>query len=180
MSLFDIAGLIGVAIILAAYALATTGRLDPKRAPSLALNFAGSSLILLSLMRAFNLSAAAVRAMLKQAYRDGARSRGRIVTVTATAATNPNPGFPAYSTAKGAVNSLMLSLARDYKADGIVANAVLLGGVNFPGSEKFRSAEDNAKAVSAAEVADVLTFLASDRGTGINGELLTLSAREID
>lgn len=60
MSPFDIAGLVGVAIILAAYALATTGRLDPKRAPSLALNFAGSSLILLSLMRAFNLSAAIV------------------------------------------------------------------------------------------------------------------------
>ncbi len=60
MSLLDVAGLIGVAMILAAYALATTGRLDPKRAPSLALNFAGSSLILLSLTRAFNLSAAIV------------------------------------------------------------------------------------------------------------------------
>lgn len=129
---------------------------------------------------AFNLSAAAVRAMLEQSYRTGARSRGRIVTVTATSATHPNPGFPAYSAAKGAVNSLVLSLARDYKGEGIVANAVLLGGVNFPGSEKFRSPEDNAKAVSAAEVADVLAFLASDRATGINGELLTLSAREID
>ena len=60
MSLFDIAGLIGVAVILVGYALATTGRLDPKGAPSLAVNFVGASLILLSLTRAFNLSAAIV------------------------------------------------------------------------------------------------------------------------
>jgi hypothetical protein len=60
VSLFDIAGLIGVAAILVGYALATTGRLDPKGAPSLAVNFVGASLILLSLTRAFNLSAAIV------------------------------------------------------------------------------------------------------------------------
>ena len=60
MSLFDIAGLIGVAAILVGYALATTGRLDPKGAPSLAVNFVGAGLILLSLTRAFNLSAAIV------------------------------------------------------------------------------------------------------------------------
>ena len=60
MSAFDIAGLIGVVAILIGYALATTGRLDPKGAPSLAVNFVGASLILLSLTRAFNLSAAIV------------------------------------------------------------------------------------------------------------------------
>jgi 3-oxoacyl-[acyl-carrier protein] reductase len=129
---------------------------------------------------AYNLSAAALRAMLAQPYRDGARSRGRIITVSATSATNPNPGFSAYSTGKGGVDSMMLAIAREYKAEGIVANAVLLGGVNFPGSEKFRPAAENAKAVSVHEVADVLTFLASDRATGVNGALLTLSARETD
>jgi hypothetical protein len=60
MTVFDAAGLIGVATILAGYAAATTGRLDAKGAPSLAINFAGASLILLSLTRAFNLSAAIV------------------------------------------------------------------------------------------------------------------------
>ncbi|HWF78517.1 MAG TPA: hypothetical protein VN694_15230 [Caulobacteraceae bacterium] len=57
---YDIAGLIGVATILAGYALATTGRLDAKGAPSLAINFVGASLILLSLTQRFNLSAAIV------------------------------------------------------------------------------------------------------------------------
>jgi hypothetical protein len=60
MGWYDIAGLIGVVTILAGYALATTGRLDAKGAPSLAINFVGASLILASLTQRFNLSAAIV------------------------------------------------------------------------------------------------------------------------
>jgi hypothetical protein len=60
MSAYDMLGLVGVALILAAYAAATTGRMHLKGAPSLAINFAGASLILLSLTRSFNLSAAIV------------------------------------------------------------------------------------------------------------------------
>ena len=60
MSGFDVAGLIGVAVILGGYAAATLGRLRSDGAPSLALNFVGASLILLSLTHAFNLSAAIV------------------------------------------------------------------------------------------------------------------------
>jgi hypothetical protein len=57
MSLFDLAGLAGVALILVAYAGAALGRLDATRATALSLNFVGASLILLSLTRTFNLSA---------------------------------------------------------------------------------------------------------------------------
>jgi hypothetical protein len=60
MAWTDAAGLGGVLVILIAYAGATTGRLDPKRAPALIANFAGASLILLSLARDFNLSAVAM------------------------------------------------------------------------------------------------------------------------
>lgn len=60
MAWTDVAGLSGVLLILVAYAAATAGRLDPKRAPSLAANFVGASLILLSLLHAFNLSAVAM------------------------------------------------------------------------------------------------------------------------
>lgn len=62
MSGTDAAGLAGVLLILIAYAAATIGRLDPKRAPSLAANLVGASLILLSLARDFNLSAAVIEA----------------------------------------------------------------------------------------------------------------------
>ena len=60
MSLFDIAGLVGVVLILAGYAAVTAGPMHPKGAPSLAINFVGASLILLSLTQKFNLSAAIV------------------------------------------------------------------------------------------------------------------------
>jgi hypothetical protein len=56
----DAAGLAGVVLILVAYAGAAAGRLDPQRAPSLVANLIGASLILLSLSRDFNLSAAAM------------------------------------------------------------------------------------------------------------------------
>ena len=61
MSWKDAVGLLGVAMILVAYAAATVGRLHPKGAPSLAINFAGASLILFSLIAgSFNLSATLV------------------------------------------------------------------------------------------------------------------------
>lgn len=60
MSPFDLAGLVGVAVILGGYGAATLGKLRSDGAASLALNLAGASLILLSLTRAFNLSAAIV------------------------------------------------------------------------------------------------------------------------
>ena len=57
MSLPDILGIIGVGLILTAYAGATAGRMDPKKAPALLLNLAGALLILGSLYFDFNLSA---------------------------------------------------------------------------------------------------------------------------
>ena len=56
----DVAGLTGVVLILIAYAAATLGRMDPKRAPSLVANLLGAGLILLSLAHSFNLSAVAM------------------------------------------------------------------------------------------------------------------------
>ncbi|MCF8505435.1 MAG: hypothetical protein K9G59_11015 [Caulobacter sp.] len=57
MTWTDAVGVIGVAMILIAYAGAALGRLDVKGALSLFANFLGASLILLSLAVDFNLSA---------------------------------------------------------------------------------------------------------------------------
>jgi len=84
---------------------------------------------------AYTLTVAALGAMLAQPYRDGARSRGRIVTVTAGSSKSPAPGRALFGAAKAAVNTLMLGVARDHKVDGIVANALVLGGVAFAGAE---------------------------------------------
>ena len=57
MSLLDLGGLLGVGLVLVAYVGAQVSGMDPRRAPSLWLNFGGSGLILLSMTHAFNLSA---------------------------------------------------------------------------------------------------------------------------
>ena len=57
MTAQDIAGLIGVAMMLVAYAGAQARRIDPLKAPALLMNFVGAGLVLLSLAYKFNLAA---------------------------------------------------------------------------------------------------------------------------
>ncbi len=128
----------------------------------------------------YNLTVPALRAMLAQPYRDDARSRGRIVVVTAGSSKQPAPGRGLFGAAKAGVNVLMQAIAREHKADGIVANALVLGGVATDAARGYMSAEDFAAAATPQEVADALVFLASDHGSGVNGALVDLNAREVD
>ncbi|HEX3549778.1 MAG TPA: SDR family oxidoreductase [Candidatus Elarobacter sp.] len=129
---------------------------------------------------AFNLTIPALRAMLSGPARDGARSRGRIVMVTAGSSVQPAPGRGLFGIAKAGVNVLMQAVAREHKADGIVANALVLGGVATDAARSYLDADSFAAAATPQEVADALAFLASDRGSGVNGALVDLNARETD
>jgi hypothetical protein len=55
--LLNIGGIAGVSMVLLAYAGIHFDWFDPKKTPALLLNLFGSGLILLSMVRAFNLSA---------------------------------------------------------------------------------------------------------------------------
>lgn len=57
MTLLDLGGIVGVGLVLLAYAGIHFDWYDPKRAPALLMNLVGSALILASMARAFNLSA---------------------------------------------------------------------------------------------------------------------------
>jgi len=129
---------------------------------------------------AYNLALPALRAMLAQPYRPNARSRGRIVVVTAGSSKQPAPGRGLFGVAKAGVNVLMQAIAREHKADGIVANALVLGSVATDAARTYLEPADFAAAATPQEVADALAFLASDRGSGVNGALVDLNAREVD
>ena len=58
----DLVGLIGVLLILVAYAAAALGRLDPTKWPALTLNLVGAGLILFSLAYDPNIAAIAMEA----------------------------------------------------------------------------------------------------------------------
>jgi enoyl-[acyl-carrier protein] reductase III len=129
---------------------------------------------------AFNLMLPALRVMLAQPPREGARSRGRLCAVTAGSSLDPQPRFGVMGMGKAGVNLLMRAIAREHKADGIVANAIVLGTVATDAARDYLEPADFAAAASPEEVADILAFHASDRSTGVNGELVHLNARETD
>jgi len=128
---------------------------------------------------AYNLMVPALRAMLSVPW-TGGRSRGRLLAVTAGSSLDPAPTRGIMGIGKAGVNTLMRAIAREHKADGIVANAVILGGVATEAARAYYDAQDFAAAASPQEVADVLAFHASDASSGINGELIHLNAREVD
>jgi NAD(P)-dependent dehydrogenase (short-subunit alcohol dehydrogenase family) len=133
-----------------------------------------------NLVVAYNLFVPALRAMLATAPRPGARSRGRLVAVTAGSSLEPQPRFGLMGVGKAGVNVLMRAIAREHKDHGIVANAIVLGTVATEAARAYLDAASFAAAATPEEVADILVFHASDRSTGVNGELIPLNAREVD
>jgi NAD(P)-dependent dehydrogenase (short-subunit alcohol dehydrogenase family) len=133
-----------------------------------------------NLIANYNLLLPALRAMLKQPMPNGALSRGRLVAVSAGSSKDPQPRFGLFGASKAGLNVLMQAIAREHKADGIVANSLVLGTVATEAAQSYLSAEDFAAASQPQEVASVLAFLASSRATGINGALVDVNAREVD
>lgn len=129
---------------------------------------------------AYHLALPALRAMLAGEPKPGARSRGRFAFVTAGSSLDPQPRFGIMGIGKAGVNLLMLAIAREHKADGIVANAIVLGGVATEAARDYLDPDEFDAAAKPDEVADVLAFHASDASSGVNGALVHLNARETD
>lgn len=127
-------------------------------------------------------SAVAVRCFL------AAGTPGAIVNVSSHQATRPVPGCLPYATAKAAVEGLTRALAVEYGSRGVRANAVALGSVE---TERYRTYLDGEPAEAArrveaeiarlhplgrvgraAEVADAVAYLLSDRAAFITGTTL--------
>jgi NAD(P)-dependent dehydrogenase (short-subunit alcohol dehydrogenase family) len=133
-----------------------------------------------NLIVAYNLFLPALRQVLKQPMREERKSRARFVAVTAGSSLDPQPRFGLMGAGKAGVNTFMRAIAREHKSEGIVSNAVVLGGVATLEAREYLSPEDFAAAASPEEVANILAFHASDASTGVNGELIHLNAREVD
>jgi NAD(P)-dependent dehydrogenase (short-subunit alcohol dehydrogenase family) len=107
------------------------------------------------------------------------RSGAVVITSSPTGVLGCAPTFTAYSTSKAGTLGLMRILAIDYVKKGIRVNAVLPGTVNSPLVTTLL--EDPAKraeylgkipmgrAADAAEIANVIAFLASDEASFVTG-----------
>ena len=112
------------------------------------------------------------------------RSRGAIVFIASVMSYFGGPRQPAYSTSKGAVRNLTMSLACAYAADGIRVNAVAPGWVVTNLSRGAREDEARNAAIMARvpfgrwgqpdEIADPILFLCSDAARFMTGTVMTV------
>ena len=110
------------------------------------------------------------------------RSRwGRIINVSSIAALTGNRGQVNYSAAKGALNSATKALAQEVASRGITVNAVAPGIIDTAMSKSAFDAEAVARMVpmkragTAAEVADLVGFLASMQAAYITGQIISIN-----
>jgi NAD(P)-dependent dehydrogenase (short-subunit alcohol dehydrogenase family) len=127
----------------------------------------------------FLMSRAAVRQMLTQEVRNGAR--GRIVNISSQHGMIAAPEDIAYGTSKSGVVYITRQIAADYAKDHIVCNAVAPGKILT--GKSGRAVEEKWLAYSRArtpmprlghpdDVANAALFLASDEAAYITGENL--------
>lgn len=110
------------------------------------------------------------------------RSRwGRIINVSSISGITGNRGQTNYSAAKGALNAATKSLSQEVASRGITVNAVAPGIIETSMSESTFDAQAIANMVpmkragTAKEVADLVSFLASDQATYITGQIISIN-----
>jgi 3-oxoacyl-[acyl-carrier protein] reductase len=106
---------------------------------------------------------------------------GRIITITSVAAVAGNRGQVNYSAAKGALHSATKSLALEVASRGITVNAVAPGIITTGMSQDQFDAPTIAQMVPMKragrpeEVADLVSFLASERAAYISGQVISIN-----
>ncbi len=114
-----------------------------------------------------------------------AHGGGSIVNISSNASLRGQPYNTAYAAAKSGVNLLTKSAAAEYGHKGVRINAVSPGVIRTPGVEKYfeeqpKIAEGLKQAAvmrrlgEPSEIAEAVTFLASDRASFITGQLLSV------
>lgn len=103
-----------------------------------------------------------------------------VILTGSTAGTRPSPGLEVYGASKAAIRNLARGWAHSSRAHGFRVNVVSPGGVrtsglrDLLGPESFEQAEGGGgvplgRLAEPAEIAAVMTFLASDASSYVNG-----------
>ena len=122
----------------------------------------------------FLCSAAAVAAFRKRKVAGSGPPGGRIVNVSARPAIEPRlgAGMTAYTAAKSAVAALTQSLAQELTDEQIWVNAVAPSIIDTPANQAAMPAADHSRWVSPADLAEVITFLASPDNRATRGAVI--------
>lgn len=119
----------------------------------------------------------AIKQMRKQ------KPRGGSIVFVSSLAAEGNPGQANYSASKGAINSLVKTLAKEYFGSNIRVNAVapglvdtaLIVGLSERQKEGLLLATNSDRALTPEEVAEHIVFLASPkRDSSVNGLIIPM------
>ncbi|KXV55542.1 3-ketoacyl-ACP reductase [Acetobacter tropicalis] len=103
---------------------------------------------------------------------------GRIIALSSVTARIGNRGQVNYAAAKAGLEGAVRSLAREVGSRGITVNAVAPGIIDSPATKSIMTTTDIENIVPARragqpkEVADLVTFLASDKAAYISGQVI--------
>lgn len=102
------------------------------------------------------------------------RRAGRIVHVSARAATDPFPGAAAYIVSKSALAALIRVLAMETAGSGVTVNGVLPTTIDTPANRTAMPDADPSKWVKPESIAQLIGFLVSDAAGQVNGALIPI------
>ncbi|HWM04049.1 MAG TPA: SDR family NAD(P)-dependent oxidoreductase [Actinophytocola sp.] len=112
-----------------------------------------------------------------------ARGWGRVVNIASIAGKEGNPNLAVYSATKAAVLGLTKALGKELAATGVLVNAVAPAVIDTPMSvgadpavmERLRSLIPMGRLGTAAEVAELVAWLGSDRCSFSTGAVYDIS-----
>jgi NAD(P)-dependent dehydrogenase (short-subunit alcohol dehydrogenase family) len=129
----------------------------------------------LNLSSAYWLGQAVGRLMVQQRY-------GRMVFVSSVSGLLAHPHHAPYAATKGGMNQLLRVMAREWAPYGVTVNAVAPGYIETDLTKAYLEADNHRESLESLvpaerlgrpeEVADAVTFLASDRARFITGQVL--------
>jgi 3-oxoacyl-[acyl-carrier protein] reductase len=111
-----------------------------------------------------------------------ARRWGRIINVSSVAATRAGPGQANYAASKGGVNALTRALATELAPRGVTVNAIAPGLIETDLSRPYlalaaprlRDMVPMRRPGTAAEVASLAVFLASEEASYVTGQVVAV------
>jgi NAD(P)-dependent dehydrogenase (short-subunit alcohol dehydrogenase family) len=93
----------------------------------------------------------------------------RVIAIGSRAAVDPGPGVGAYSASKAAMLSLVRTVALENKDVALTANVILPGTIDTSANRLAMPDADFSSWVKPATIAELITWLASEAGSDMNG-----------
>lgn len=129
----------------------------------------------INLKGVFNCTKNAVRYLLKA-------ENGKLINISSVVGVNGNAGQANYSAAKAGIIGFTKTMAKELASKGVCSNAVAPGFIDTDMTDELNDKiKDNiisqiplARLGQAAEVANLVAFLASDNANYINGEVIKI------